>query len=88
MDTRDPNSVHKYQFHPDPGEMRLTYIKLFLWVSMPIICGIASMCVWRVITTYYFYYSTDPKDKDVKNFYTKFLSTLVILLFLVHPLIT
>ena len=55
---------------------------------MPIFCGIASMVVWKIITTYYFHYSIDPKDKDPKIFYTKFLSTLVILLFLVHPLIT
>jgi hypothetical protein len=55
---------------------------------MPIFCGIASFVVWKVITTYYFHYSTDVKDKDPKIFYTKFLSTLVILLFIVHPLIT
>jgi len=56
---------------------------------MPIFCGIASMVVWKVITFYNYHYPTDPtKDKDPKIFYTKFLSTLVILLFLVHPLIT
>jgi uncharacterized BrkB/YihY/UPF0761 family membrane protein len=68
--------------------MRTTYIKLFLWAGMPIFCGIASACVWKVITYYNQLYSEDEKDKDPRNFYTKFLSSLVILLFLVHPLMT
>ena len=59
--------------------MRITYHKLMLWAAMPIVCCIGSFVVWQSITWY---------SGDAERMYTKFLSTLIIMLFIVHPLIT
>jgi hypothetical protein len=89
MDTRvwaddDYETVFKHQFmdrEEDP--LRITYYKLFIYAVLPIICGICSVCVWYVILRRRGKFAT-IKDQ----LYIKFISTLVILLYLFHPQIT
>lgn len=87
LDTRDINDYdlnltnpQEYMFKPNHMEMRITYHKLMLWAAMPIVCCIGSFLVWYSISWYH--------GSDSETMYTKFLSTLIIMLFIVHPLIT
>ena len=85
MDTRsrDPTFVKSLEFEmkPMPGELRITYIKLIMWVSMPVFACLSSYVCWTIIMWY-----RDEKNKQ--ELYTRFLSTLIVMLFLVHPMIT
>lgn len=67
--------------NPRPGELRITYITLLMWVSMPIFCCFSSFVVWYFIMWY-------KGEKNRQELYTRFLSTLIVMLFLVHPMIT
>jgi hypothetical protein len=67
------------QFAAPDGEWRITYCKLLVWAGFPIFCGACSISVWYVILRW---------QRQLEDLYTRFISTLVILLFLVHPQIT
>jgi hypothetical protein len=77
----DPES----EFRPYEGELRLTYVTLLLWVAIPIACCLASFGIWQSIGLYY---RGGPSADSALQTYTKFLSTLIILLFVTHPLIS
>ena len=75
----------------DPGSpLRLTYYKLMITAMLPIIMGIISISSWTCILYYYRHQEGPEYDLQTfqKSLYNKFISTLVILLFLVHPTIT
>lgn len=82
-----PEYWEKIKVFEDPGSpLRLTYYKLMITAMLPIIMGIISISSWTCIL---YYYRQEGPDYDLKKtLYNKFISTLVILLFLVHPTIT
>jgi hypothetical protein len=53
------------------------YYKLFIFGILPILFAVIDFLVWFVICTYY--------GRNYSQFLSKFTSTLVVLLFLVHP---
>ena len=63
--------------------LRITYYKLFIYAALPIICGVCAITVWYIILR-----RRQSFEKIKGQLYIKFISTLVILLFLVHPQIT
>lgn len=65
----------------------MTYYKLIIAACLPIIMGVISISAWTVILNYY--KGTRAEGYNLReDLYNKFISTLVILLFLVHPTIT
>ena len=86
-----PEYWEKIKVFEDPGSpLRLTYYKLMITAMLPIIMGIISISSWTCIL-YYYRHQEGPEYDLKKTFitlYNKFISTLVILLFLVHPTIT
>lgn len=73
-------------FRPDEDEIRVSYIKLLMWFGMPIVAAIGTFCTWYAIMNRN---SEMRKDKDMQTkLYTKFLATLIIILFLIHPILT
>lgn len=83
-----PEYWEKIKVFEDPGSpLRLTYYKLMITAMLPIIMGIISISSWTCIL-YYYRDKEGPEYGFKKTLYNKFISTLVILLFLVHPTIT
>ena len=84
MDKRKYEEIIPSTFEAPPDEWRITYKKLFIHAAMPIACGLASISVWYIILKRQGKI-TELKGKGIEILYTRFISTLVILLFLVHP---
>lgn len=68
------------------NEFRITYKKMIIYAFMPIFCGITSYSVWYCIMIRGNYVGKETQFRE--DTYTRFLSTLVILLYLSHPTIT
>jgi len=91
MDTRslwitEDDKIKEMQFSDlETDPLRITYKKLFIYAALPIICGFLTVCVWYCILRKQI---KNDKKKLYEQLYIKFISTLVILLFLVHPQIT
>jgi hypothetical protein len=90
MDTRPASLAEDAklldQFVAQPGEWRITYYKLLIWFSLPVICCFGSFISW-------FFIYWKEKGGSITQVYSpelfsRFLSTLIVLLFLVHPLAT
>ena len=79
MDRRDTSSIDFYYFYPNDGEMRVVYQKLFINAALPIILSILSYSAWYVILR---------RQKKLDELFTRFIASIVLLLFLVHPSIT
>ena len=79
MDKRDPKSIDPYNFYADPWEIRIVYQKLFIMAALPVILATACYTSWWVILR--------MKRKMVEH-NTRFVASLVLCLFLVHPSIT
>lgn len=54
-----------------------------MYASMPLVLGLIAISTWYVILWYQERYGNKPNA--LKGLYDRFISTLVILLFLVHP---
>jgi len=65
----------------------MTYSKLLIMVGLPLLCGVVSYISWYFILKRQGQIK-GASGKDGEKIYTRFISTLVILLFFVHPQIT
>ena len=98
-----PGQSSKVNLDPDlfaspDGEWRIIYKKLLIHAAFPIICGCCAYAGWYVILKYRILYAGELPSRHgtqqsiAKDFqtsiYTRFSSTLIILLFLVHPMIS
>ena len=90
MDPRDPASIGELEFEAGENEFRITYYKLLIYAAMPIFLGMCSITTWYCILKFKAGREETQKKADdvMKGLYDKFISTLVILLFLMHPTIT
>lgn len=79
MDRRDPSSISLYNFYADKMEFRVIYQKLIIMASLPIILSLASYVVWWIIL---------KQTNKMREHNTKFVSSMVLILFLVHPSVT
>jgi hypothetical protein len=79
MDRREPTAIDPYNFYADPYEFRIIYEKLLIMAIMPIFLTILSYVVWYTILRI---------KRRLEELQTKFIASLVMLLFLVHPSVT
>jgi len=79
MDKRDPASISLYNFYADSMEFRVVYQKLIIMASLPIVLSLALYVVWWIILK--------QKNKMAEH-NTKFVSSMVLILFLIHPSVT
>ena len=79
MDRRKLISIDPYYFRYLPGDMPIIYIKLCILAIMPVFLIIVSYVAWSVILRI---------QNRREEHYTKFIATMVLLLFLIHPSLT
>lgn len=79
MDKRDPKSIDPYNFYADPYEVRIIYEKLFIMASMPIVIVFISYVSWYIILRI---------QKKLHEHQTRFVASVILIIFLVHPSIT
>lgn len=82
----DPNSGkdltefdYKYSFEAPKDELRIVYQKLIMFAVLPVIIAIISVTVWSIIL---------KRRNAMEHLETRFVSSLVIIVFLIHPTIT
>lgn len=71
-------------FSSPDGEWRIIYLKLLIHAAVPIVCGCCAYAGWYVVLKW----QRAPAKDFQGTVYTRFLSTLIILLFLAHPMIS
>jgi hypothetical protein len=71
-------------FSSPDGEWRIIYLKLLIHAAVPVICGCCAHAGWYVVLKWQ---RTAPAAFPRQR-YNRFISTLIILLFLVHPMIS
>lgn len=79
MDTRLLINVDPYKFKYGPKDMPIIYIKLCILAVLPIVLIIVSYVAWSVILRI---------QNRREEHYTKFIATMVLLLFITHPSLT
>jgi len=79
MDSRKLEDVPLYDFNLPSREVRIYSMKVAIMAFLPIGLGGISWLVWWVICRI---------RKQMEQMHTKFIATLVLLLFLVHPAMT
>jgi hypothetical protein len=79
MDRRNPDEIDPYHFYAGEYELRIVYFKLCIMAVLPIILCAISYSVWYLILR--------CKGR-LNELQPKFIATIVLLLFLVHPSIT
>ena len=82
---------------PAEGELRMTYMKLFMYAGMPLACCFLSYFAWRCMDAVQGRLSRKKASPGASargkgaggdtggDLYSKFLATLIIMIFLVHP---
>ena len=71
--------VNPYLFRYLPGDMPIIYIKLCILAVLPIVLIIVSYVAWSIILRI---------QNRREEHYTKFIATMVLLLFITHPSLT
>jgi len=79
MDTRDLTDVDPYYFRYRLSDFPIIYIKLGLLAVLPIVIIIISYVLWSIILRI---------QRRSEEHYTKFIATIVFLLFIIHPSLT
>jgi hypothetical protein len=71
--------IDKYFFQYPSGYLPIIYIKLCYFAVLPVLLIIASYLVWKVVLWI---------RRRSEEHYTKFIATIALLLFLIHPSLT
>ena len=79
MDGRKLDEVDAYDFALPEGEMRVSYQKVIIMSSLPVVLGGIAYVTWWIICRC---------TRTMGQLRTKFIATLVFLLFLIHPAMT
>ena len=79
MDTRDPLSIKRYFFRTGEKEIRVIYQKLFIMAFAPILLAVFVITFWGILL---------KKRNKLDQIETRFMATVVIIFFLIHPTIT
>ena len=79
MDTRKLEDVDPYKFELPPDEVRIYSLKVLIMAFLPAGLACLAYITWWIICRI---------KHQMEVMYTKFIATLVILLFLVHPALT
>ena len=79
MDNRDPAQVNRYFFEAGRTEVRIVYQKMIIMGFIPVLVALITVTFWGLYLR---------KRRQLRQLETKFIATLVIIFFLIHPTIT
>lgn len=79
MDQRKYEDVDVYNFRLPPNEIRVWAQKTIIMALLPIFFSAIAYIVWWIICRW---------RRKLEELHTKFIATLVLLLFLIHPALT
>jgi len=76
MNSGSSSDVDRYNFVAPEGQWRIVYQKMLMQALFPPLLAVVTLSVWAIIL---------KRQKHMEYLHTRFISTLVIVLFLVHP---